>query len=386
MIDLLRKIIEKPSRLAIGLMSGTSVDGIDAALVRITGSGKSTHVETLAAKTYPFLAETRARIYKAFTGSTVEVCQINFLLGQLFGMAARQVAQLANIPMREVDFIASHGQTIYHIPRGQEMIPSTLQIGEGAVIAELTGCLTLTDFRTRDMAAGGDGAPLVPYVEYLLFQDPAVRRVMVNIGGITNLTLLDSDLNNVIAFDTGPGNLLIDEIARQMDKTLPYDTGGKLAAQGKRDEDFLNELLANPYYSKTPPKSTGRELFGVGYARKLIQRYPAERQLDLLATVTALTARVLAESLQRFILPWTKVDELVFSGGGVHNPTLMGFMEEYCRGIRIRTTNEFGMDVDSKEAIAFAVLGNETLHGQPGNVPRATGASKQVILGKITLP
>ncbi len=386
MLERIKAMIEKPSRLAIGLMSGTSVDGIDAALVRITGFGPQTRVETVSAKTYPFRPDTRKKIFHVFTGSTADVCQMNFELGQLFGVAARQVANQAGITMDEIDFVASHGQTIYHVPRGQEMTPSTLQIGEASVIAELTGCLTISDFRTRDIAAGGDGAPLVPYMEYLLFQEEGLRRVMVNIGGIGNLTYLDPELDNMLAFDTGPGNALIDEIARHISPDLPYDVDGKLAAQGKVDTGLLDELMEHPYFSKAPPKSTGRELFGAGFAHNLLRRFPPEKHLDLLATITAFTARCLQEGLARFILPWSPVDELVFSGGGVHNPTLMKFIQEYCHTFRIRTSDEFGISVDDKEAIAFAVLGNETLHGRPGNVPRATGASKQVVLGKLSLP
>jgi len=386
MLDQIKAIVDKPSRLAIGLMSGTSVDGIDAVLVRLTGVGKGTRVETLAAETYPFRADLRQRIFNVFTGRTSDVCQMNFVLGQMFGTAAHQIARQATVPMEEVDFIASHGQTVYHVPGGQQMVRSTLQIGEGAVIAELTGRITVTDFRTRDVAAGGDGAPLVPYVEYLLFQDEAVRRAMVNIGGICNITRLDADLDNVIAFDTGPGNALIDEVARRLFEDVPFDTDGKLAAEGKVDTPLLDELMRHPYFQKAPPKSTGRELFGVEFAKKLLEQYSSERSFDLMATVTAFTAQSLKDAIDRYVLSWSPLDEIVFSGGGVHNPTLMNMIEERCKGIRIRTSDEFGIGVDAKEALAFAVLGNETLHGRPGNVPRATGASKPVILGKLSMP
>jgi len=386
MLDQIKAIIEKPSRRAIGLMSGTSVDGIDAVLVRLTGVGKGTRVETLAAETYPFRTDLRQSIFNVFTGRTSDVCQMNFVLGQMFGTAAHQIARQATVPMEEVDFIASHGQTVYHVPGGQQMVRSTLQIGEGAVIAELTGRVTVTDFRTRDIAAGGDGAPLVPYVEYLLFQDKAVRRAMVNIGGICNITRLDEDLDNVIAFDTGPGNALIDEVARRLFKDVPFDLDGKLAAQGKVDTPLLDELMRHPYFQKSPPKSTGRELFGAGFAKKLLERFPADRPFDLIATVTAFTAQSLKDAVERYVLSWSPLDEIVFSGGGAHNPTLMKMIEERCKGIRIRTSDEFGIGIDAKEAIAFAVLGNETLHGRPGNVPRATGASKPVILGKLSMP
>jgi len=385
-IERIQAMVDKPSRVAIGLMSGTSVDGIDAVLVRINGVGSATRVETLAAQTYPFRPDTREKIFHVFTGSTSDVCQMNFELGRLFGVAACQIARQAGIEMEAVDFVASHGQTIYHVPHGQEMTPSTLQIGEASVIAELTGCVTVSDFRTRDVAAGGDGAPLVPYFDYLLFQEEGIHRVMVNIGGICNLTRLDSDLDRVIAFDTGPGNALIDEIARHLSSEQPYDVDGKLAAQGQVDETLLEELMEHAYFHKSPPKSTGRELFGAGFAHNLLRRVPPERHLDLLATVTALTAQSLQHSLARFILPWSPIDELVFSGGGVHNPTLMAMIQDRCHAFKIRTTDGFGIAVDDKEAIAFAVLGNETLHGRPGNVPRATGASKQVVLGKLSLP
>jgi anhydro-N-acetylmuramic acid kinase len=311
---------------------------------------------------------------------------MNFVLGQLFGLAAQQITAQAGLKMSDIAFIASHGQTVYHIPRGQDMTRSTLQIGEAAVIAEMTGCLTISDFRTRDIAAGGDGAPLVPYMEYLLFQQEGIRRVMVNIGGISNLTVLDPNLDNVIAFDTGPGNALIDEVARRIGEGIPYDVNGKLASEGTVHQQLLEELMTHPYFKKPPPKSTGRELFGVAFLQRFERSHPQIDGKDLLATLTAFTARALHDSLQQFVFPWTKVDELVFSGGGVHNKTLMGFIRDHLPAVAIRTTNEFGIDVDAKEAIAFAVLGNETLMGAPGNVPRATGAGRQVILGKVSLP
>jgi anhydro-N-acetylmuramic acid kinase len=382
----LKALVEKPSRMAIGLMSGTSLDGIDAALVNITGRGLESKVDCLCWETYPLLPDIRKRITRIFEGKTPEICQMNFVLGKMFAVAAREVARKAGIPIEEIDFIASHGQTIYHIPRGKEMEHSTLQIGESAVIAEMTGRVVVSDFRTRDIAAGGDGAPLVPYAEYLLFAEENSHRVLVNIGGMANMTLLERDMENIIAFDTGPGNVLIDEIARKIDPECRFDENGAMAARGKIDEHLLSELLVHPYLEQTPPKSTGRETFGVGFADKLLRQYPQENILDLLATVTAFTARSILQSLTRFILPWTPVEEMIFSGGGIHNRTLMKIIDGGSPGIRIRTTEDFGIPADAKEAIAFALIGNETLHGRPGNVPRATGAGKQVILGKITLP
>lgn len=383
MLDHLHRIINKPSRLAIGLISGTSVDGIDAALVRLHGHGRATRIETLAYECVPHPAGLRDRIFDSFHGGVELICQLNFDIAEAFAEACGIVAERANVSLGEVDIIASHGQTIYHIPpdRKKLMPGSTLQIGDGNVIAARTGCLVVSDFRTADMAAGGDGAPLVPLADYYLFHDPAVRRIAGNIGGIANITILHESLPDIVAFDTGPGNMLIDAVAQAIDPALSCDRDGALAAQGTVEDSLLNELLSHQYFQQPPPKTTGRELFGVQYARTLLDRTPRDRWRDLAATVTAFTARSMADAMVR----WAPgAQELVLAGGGIHNPTLMRMLREATPGLAIRTTADFGVDPDAREAIAFAILGNETIHGSPGNVPSATGASRPAVLGKIS--
>ncbi|MGF1573941.1 MAG: anhydro-N-acetylmuramic acid kinase [Sumerlaeia bacterium] len=388
LIKHLTRIIEKPHRVAIGIMSGTSVDGVDVALVRLGGCGQETCVELVAAETFPFSPSDRAAIHEAFNGSTRHICELNFRLGRIFGECSAALCFKAGIPLQDVDFVASHGQTLYHIPPGTDGIASTLQIGEAAVIAERMGCLVISDFRTRDMAAGGDGAPLVPFVDQLLFSKKGKRRGILNLGGIANLTIVDGvDPENNFAFDTGPGNMIIDAVARRINPKLTYDSGGELAAKGRVDRHLLQELIDHDYFRREPPKSTGRELFGEQYAEALLKVIPPEDWVNCLATVTALTAKSISNALADHVIPrGGSVWEILVCGGGVHNKTLMQFLVDSCPDVNFIRTNAEGIPADSKESIAFAVLGNQTLHGLCGNLPKATGAERGVILGKITFP
>ncbi|MBX3729095.1 MAG: anhydro-N-acetylmuramic acid kinase [Candidatus Sumerlaeia bacterium] len=388
MWERLRRLIEPPERLAIGLMSGTSADGIDAVLVRLHGHGSETRVETLAFHSNPYPDEIRDRIVAAYRGSVAEACSLNFELGGLLAEAALEVAQSGGVPIESVAFVASHGQTLYHIPRGERpardapFMPSTLQVGEGALIAQHTGILTITDFRTADMAAGGGGAPLVPLFDELVFRKPGVRRVVGNIGGIANVTFLGTEQNDGMAFDTGPGNALIDLLVRLAHSPHPFDKDGEMGARGEVNPALLARLMSSAYIELPPPKTTGRELFDIDMA-KLIWAESGERPENAVAVATALTAATMSDQIRRFGGP---VDELILSGGGVHNPTLMRMIRGRLPETRVVTTAEYGVDPDAKEAIAFAVIGNETLHGAPGNVPRATGARRPAILGKLSLP
>jgi anhydro-N-acetylmuramic acid kinase len=377
-------ILDKHERLVIGLMSGTSIDGVDAALVRITGEAPGLSVELLGFRTYPFGGDLKERIEAAFDGNARELCQLNFVLGEVFADAVLRLLEDLEVPARDVDLIGSPGQTIYHVPRAQEGTTSTLQIGEASVVAERTGIPVVCDFRTRDIAAGGEGAPLVPYADYVLFHQPGRVRACQNIGGIANVTVVPDTLQSVFAFDTGPGNMIIDQVARQATADPhAFDENGKLSALGFVDEGLLDELKAHPYYGLKPPRSTGREMFGRDYAQGLIEGYDPLRMLDLLATSVALTADTIAESYERFVIPTFPLDEVIVSGGGAHNKTLMQRLRSKLAPIPVRTLEELGLSSDAKEAIAFAILASAAITSTPGNCLQATGATHPVVLGKL---
>ena len=388
---------KKNEKIVIGLMSGTSADGIDTALVRIKGNGLSTRVGLLSFQVYPYPQPVREKILNIFspkTGTVDKVCHLNFVLGELFAQAASKIVLKANLKPSEIDLIGSHGQTIYHIPvpkrEGSLRVRSTLQIGEPSVIAERTGITTVADFRTRDVAAGGQGAPLAAYVDYILFRDEKKTRAIQNVGGIGNVTLIPAaaKLNNVIAFDTGPGNMIIDAVSQITTRgKRTYDKNGLMAAQGKVNKKLLKELMNHPYLKKIPPKTTGREEFGMQFARELVKRARALRvkNKDLLTTVTTFTADSIYYAYKNFILPQHQVNEIIVSGGGSYNPTLLNFLGERFQPIPVFRAEDFGISGKAKEAITFAILANETISGNPANVPSATGAKRGVILGKIII-
>ena len=385
-----------PSRkphLVIGLMSGTSFDGVDAALVRLRGHGTATRVELLAFETYPYppaLRQCVAEASAAETGRVDLVCRLNVLLGELFAEAAVAVAAEAGVAMRRVDLIGSHGQTIHHLPEPASVagrrVAATLQIGEPSVIAERTGVTTVADFRPRDMACGGQGAPLVPYVDYLLFRHRSRGRLVLNIGGIANVTWLPprATPEQVLAFDTGPGNMLLDALTRRLtDGRRTFDRGGAMAWRGAVSEPLLRWLMAHPYLRREPPKSTGRELFGAPFADELLARAEGLSPDDVLATAAAFTAGSIREAVGRYIEPHGAVDEVIASGGGCHNRAVMRRLAEAFSAAPVRTSDDLGIPVDAKEAVAFAILAHETIVGRPGNLPSATGARKPAVLGKI---
>lgn len=394
-IENLIRLREKDSRNVIGLMSGTSFDGIDACLVKITGNGLSTEIEIMEFETYPYKEEIRELIFDASkeqTGRVDKICQLNFTLGKLFADAAGQIAGKSSIPISDIDIIGSHGQTIYHISSLKEKADkddrSTLQIAESSVIAQETRVTTVADFRTRDIAAGGEGAPLVPYADFILFGRDGIDRAVQNIGGIANVTFLPAgcSINEIIAFDNGPGNMIIDCLAEIITEgRLKYDKDGELASKGKLNQGLLERLRSHPYLSIPPPKSTGREDFGIQFSSDLYEEFVRDNVdvLDAITTVTAFTARSISDSYRKYIQPSCKISEVIMSGGGVHNPVLFQFLKEYLKNINIRNVEEFGIPSDAKEALAFAILANETICGNPGNVPSATGARERVVLGKI---
>ena len=384
--------------LIIGLMSGTSADGIDAALVEIQGRARRIRIRLLGFQCHPHDKPTRDAILRLCDprrGRIPELCALDALLGKRFAKAARGVAESAGISLSEVDAIASHGQTIWHQPDALPIAGregrGTLQIGNSAVIAAETSCTVVSDFRSADMAAGGQGAPLVPFADWAIFTSGRETRAVQNIGGIANVTFLTrgASLEQVLAFDTGPGNMLIDGVVRILsDGTLPYDRDGEWAATGAVNQAMLARLLKHPYFRKPPPKTTGREMFGESYVRRVIRQ--ADRlgvsNQDLVATVTALTAESIARAYRRWLDKTDSIKTVIVGGGGAHNQTLMRMLSERMAPARLTTHEEFGIPTDAKEAIAFAILGYQTLRGRPSNVPSATGAAYPAILGSLTPP
>lgn len=391
----------------IGLMSGTSTDGIDAALVAIEGAPPTLQWQVIQYNNLPYPPALQAEIFACFrpeTSSVDRLCRLNFALGRAFAAAALHCIVAAGRAPADVQLIGSHGQTVWHIPSGADA--STLQLGEPAVIAELTGVPVVSNFRTRDMAAGGQGAPLVAYVDQLLFTHPSKVRALQNIGGIANVTYLPSRPSGVpavgaqstlerggeqmtgeqaFAFDTGPGNMLIDDAMRRISGgSLAFDRDGAVAARGQIDEELLAAWLQHPYFAQPSPKTTGRELFGTQMGEQLWQAAQAHHlsDADFVATVSALTAFSIADAYRRFLprLP----DEVIVSGGGARNPTLLTLLQSALPTCTVITSDDVGLVAEAKEAVIFAILAYESWHGRPGNLPTATGASRPVILGSIT--
>ena len=427
------ELLKKDKKLVIGLMSGTSVDGIDAAIVEVTGYGLETEVDLIAFETFPFPSGVPQRILalcQPDTGRVDDICEMNFYIGHLFAEAVKHILQKSGMHARDIDLIGSHGQTIHHLPgdpntdcnantiskmdslkRSERRIygnghetsdpphrtarnikkPSTLQIGEPAVIAHETGIPTIADFRVADMAAGGQGAPLVSYPDYLLFHDSEKTVGLLNIGGIANLTVLPANgtFDTVCAADTGPGNMCIDAVVSKITEGAEhYDKDGVRAAQGTAHQPLINEWLKHPFFHLSPPKTTGREMFGHTYAMECLAacREHKHSDNDCIATLTELTVQTIADYIARFITGQNPIDTLYVSGGGVHNQTIMRRLSELLSDTAVEPVDNFGISADAKEAIAFGILANETLHGNAGNLPSATGASVRKILGKFVCP
>ena len=363
--------------LGVGLMSGTSLDGMDAALVRFRGP---THAELVAFAHRPYHPEERRELEEAIerqAGGARRLAQLHARLAEWAAEAVDEVLGRGRVPADQLDFIAFHGQTVWHEP---PLV--TLQLGEPAELAERFGVRVVSGFRGRDLAAGGEGAPLVPLADVLLFGAESQPRILLNLGGMANLTYVPRRAvdEGAFAFDTGPGMALIDATARIADPALPYDRDGALAARGKVEATLLAELLADPYFAQAPPKSTGRERFGGEYAAALARRAPGA---DAVATATALTAATVTDALRRWTPPGC---EVVASGGGCHHPVLWGALEQrlQAEGRALTRFDQLFFSGDAKEAVAFALLGYLTLHGQPGNLPAATGARGRRVLGTVT--
>jgi anhydro-N-acetylmuramic acid kinase len=382
----LQRITRKRTRQALGLMAGTSFDG--------TGCGPETRILIREHATFPYDSEIKTALLKASTperSSVDMVSELNFVIGELFAEAARKITEQAGLTSSDIDVIGSHGQTIYHCPLAGQTTwgaPSTLQIGEPCIIAERMGVTTVADFRTRDIAAGGIGAPLVPYVDFILFGSKETSRLMLNVGGIANVTVLPRgcSVDDVFAFDTGPGNMLIDSVVREMTEgAQEFDRDGKMAAAGAIHEELVVELLGHEYFKTAPPKSTGRELFGSEFLAHVMGRAQSlgVSGNDLVATATALTPRSIHDACSRFVFPTVDVDEVIISGGGARNETLVRLLKDCFDPIGVVYSDDHGISSSAKEAVAFAVLANETLCGGSANLPGATGARRRTILGKI---
>jgi anhydro-N-acetylmuramic acid kinase len=384
--------------IVAGVMSGTSADGIDVALVRVSSATTGKRAQRfpqfrlLAHAEYPYPKDVRRSILAAMNSQNATVAdlsRLNFLLGELYAEAIIATGQRYAV---KIDLVGCHGQTLYHQGEPESFLGRKLavtwQIGEGSVIAARVGVPVITDFRPADMAVGGKGAPLVPFLDYILYCDPAMGRIVQNIGGIANLTAIPAgaSFDQVLAFDTGPGNMVIDAVMDQL-YGKPYDPDGYTAATGTVLQPVLKELLKAPFFLRKPPKTAGREEFGREFVGDFLRRCRRSRKQDIVATATALTARSIANSLRRFVVKKAgSYKELVVSGGGAKNPTLLSMIsaEVAKLGIRLRLSDEFGLPTEAKEAVAFALLAFQTWQRQPSNIPTATGAQRPAILGKIS--
>jgi len=382
--------------LVLGLMSGTSADGIDVALARISGAPPNLNAKLLSHTSVKFPAAVREEILRVAEQQSIsagELSQLNFRLGAIFAVATLTACRRFKVSLRRIALIGSHGQTIFHQSRPTSYFgsptASTLQIGEPSVIAARTGITTISDFRPADMALGGQGAPLVPYVDYLLYRDPKLGRVSLNLGGIANITVIPPSAkpSQVLAFDTGPANMLIDALVQHFTRGRKrFDKDAQLAQSGRSIPALLNELMKDAYLSVTPPKSTGREYYGRAYIQKLISlsRRHRAKPNDLIRAATIFTALSVVDALNRFVLRRHKIHQLIVSGGGAHNPLILAQLTAALPDIEVVPSSRFGIPEDAKEAFAFALLAYETFHQRPANLPSATGARGSAILGKIS--
>lgn len=382
--------------LVLGMMSGTSADGIDVALARISGAPPNLNAKLLGHSSFKFPEALRKEILRVAEQQPIsagEFSQLNFRLGEVFGDAVLAACRKFRVSLKRISLIGSHGQTIFHqgqpVPCFGSPTASTLQIGEASVIAARTGIATVGDFRPADMALGGQGAPLVPYADYLLYRHAKLGRVSLNLGGIANITILPRGCKpqQVFAFDTGPANMLIDALVSHYTRgRSSFDSNAQLAAQGRGNPALLNELLRDPYLKVAPPKSTGREYYGQAYVKRILalgRRHRAKPN-DLIRAATIFTALSVVDALNRFVLPKTKVQQLIVSGGGARNPLILAQLSAALPGVEVLPSSGLGIPEDAKEAFAFALLGYETFHQRPSNLPSATGARGPAILGKIS--
>lgn len=375
--------MEKNIKLAIGIMSGTSLDGIDVALAEIEGIDEETKINFIDGITVDWPEDIKKQLLDAIDleKSNVRlISTLNFKVSYCYFEAVKAICNKNNIDLKIIDFIASHGQTIWHEPQGDN--PSTLQIGDGAVLSELTNTTVVSNFRTSDIAAGGEGAPIVPFFDEIMFGKLNGIISVHNLGGISNLSLF---VNNKLelAFDTGPANMMIDYITKTL-FNLPYDKDGKLAQKGDIIKPLYDEVMSLNYFKLNPPKSTGRELFGNQYVDELLSKYSGYDKQDYLNTFTNITIDSIVNSYKMLINKYKKIDEIIFSGGGTHNKYILDEIGKRLEDVKISKSSDYNISVDFKEAIAFIVLGNQTLNNKPSNHIKATGAKRKTILGQIS--
>jgi anhydro-N-acetylmuramic acid kinase len=380
----------RPERLVAGVMSGTSLDAIDVALVRVGGTGASLSHELVAFQAVEFDPAMKGRLMAAAEGTIMirDAFELDADLGGVYADAIEATIRSASIAAGTLDAVGLHGQTVYHAPR-RGGAGVTAQIGSAAIVAERLRAIVVNDFRSADVAAGGEGAPLVPYCDFALLRSTELNRVALNIGGIANITWLPTDArpDHLVAFDTGPGNMMIDAAMREL-RGEEFDAGGALAAEGTVDREWLDALMADPFYSAQPPKSAGREHFGEEAARRLVcdARSRGVADADVVATLTALTARTIGRAVVDFASRGARVDEIIVGGGGARNATLLRMLASEMPGAEVLPADDFGLPADAKEAICFAILANEALMETRANVISVTGAARPVVCGSIRLP
>jgi len=382
--------------LVLGMMSGTSADGIDVSLARISGVPPNLNAKLLAHTSSTFPSALREEILRVAEQQPITagaLSQLNFRLGELFANAVLAACREFRISPKKIALIGSHGQTIFHQGEPVNFLgqptASTLQIGEPAIIAARTGITTVGDFRPADMALGGQGAPLVPYADYLLYRHEKLGRISLNLGGIANITVIPAAAkpSQILAFDTGPANMLIDALVSHFTRgRLRFDKNAQLASQGRSIPALLDDLMRDPYLKLAPPKSTGREYYGHAYLKRILtfgRRHRAKPN-DLIRAATIFTALSVVDALNRFVLRKTKIHQLIVSGGGAHNPLILAQLSAALPGMEILPSGRLGIPEDAKESFAFALLAYETFHRRPANLPSATGARGPAILGKIS--
>ena len=387
------RLFEKSEKIIIGILSGTSLDGVDVVLTKISGFGETSKIEVMDFYTNPYPAEMKQYILKCSSkddSSVEDICKLNFLLGYFFSNSVLTILRNNNLEAKDVDLIGSHGQTVYHMPVSEKMfsydIKSTLQLGDPSVIANITGINTVGDFRIADVAVGGDGAPLVPYMDYILFGNKNFSRVLINIGGISNITYLKKHgkLEDVIAFDTGPGNMLIDGVMRKLYQK-EYDFNGAIASKGRINKKLFDIITDYDKYLKLPPpKSTGRELYNENFINFILENSVNIIREDIIRTITEYTTYSIFKGISDFISD-NQIQEILVSGGGALNAVIMESLSHYFKGINVNKLEYNGITTDNKEAVLFAILANEAINGNRANIKSVTNAGKNVILGKICL-
>lgn len=386
----LNSILSKEEKLAVGLISGTSMDGIDACLLRIRGIGTDTKFEVIDFLCEKYSVESKRVLENIENDFDVQLLSdLNFIIGKEFASTASRIIEKNGFENSEIDFIGTHGQTVFHNPPSlKNNVSSTLQIGEVDVICEETGITTVGDFRTKDIASGGEAAPFIPYLDFVSFSKLGRNVIAQNIGGIANCTLVTSDWNDLIAFDTGPGNSLLDSVVYvETGGKKNFDDNGELASKGSVNKKLLKNLLENSYFKLSPPKSTGKEFFGLSMAKELLEfsKNPGIKLEDILCTLVEYTSETIVSSYEKFIFPYHEAEEVILSGGGAHNPYLVERLKKRLGSIELSISDRYGIPADAKEAAGFAIFANETLHGNTTNISKITGAKNSNVLGKISI-